>query len=40
MTLKEEFKFEIPDNEANKINFIKLVVEHITSHPQPNIVLD
>lgn len=40
MTLEEEFRFEIIDNEADKINDIKLVVDHIVSHPQANIALD
>jgi len=39
-TLEEEFGFEIPNNEANKTNSIKLVVDHIVSHPQANIALD
>lgn len=34
MALEEEFKFEIPDNEADKINSIKLAVDFIASHPQ------
>lgn len=34
MALEEEFGFEIPDNEADKINSIKLAVEFIASHPQ------
>ncbi|KAK7394642.1 hypothetical protein VNO78_15175 [Psophocarpus tetragonolobus] len=34
MALEEEFGFEIPDNEADKINSIKLAVDFISSHPQ------
>lgn len=34
MALEEEFGFEIPDNEADKINSIKNAVEFIASHPQ------
>ncbi|XP_040999428.1 acyl carrier protein 2, mitochondrial-like [Juglans microcarpa x Juglans regia] len=34
MALEEEFGFEIPDNEADKINSINLAVEFIASHPQ------
>ncbi|KAE9621991.1 hypothetical protein Lal_00032376 [Lupinus albus] len=34
MALEEEFGFEIPDNEADKINSIKLAVDFIASHPQ------
>ncbi|KAF5182004.1 Acyl carrier protein [Thalictrum thalictroides] len=34
MALEEEFGFEIPDNEADKINSIGLAVEFIASHPQ------
>ncbi|KAK4793033.1 hypothetical protein SAY86_023468 [Trapa natans] len=34
MALEEEFGFEIPDNEADKINTIGLAVEFIASHPQ------
>ncbi|KAK1319317.1 hypothetical protein QJS10_CPB04g00399 [Acorus calamus] len=34
MALEEEFGFEIPDNEADKINSISLAVEFIASHPQ------
>ncbi|OMP10964.1 Acyl carrier protein (ACP) [Corchorus olitorius] len=34
MALEEEFGFEIPDNEADKINTINLAVEFIASHPQ------
>lgn len=40
ITLEEEFRFEIFVNEADKINCIKVVIEHITSHPQANIALD
>lgn len=34
MALEEEFRFEIPDNEADKINSISLAVDFIASHPQ------
>ncbi|CAN0859804.1 Acyl carrier protein 2, mitochondrial [Linum grandiflorum] len=34
MALEEEFGFEIPDNEADKINTISLAVDYIASHPQ------
>ncbi|XP_043707117.1 acyl carrier protein 2, mitochondrial-like [Telopea speciosissima] len=34
MALEEEFGFEIPDNEADKINNISLAVDFIASHPQ------
>ncbi|KAL9686459.1 hypothetical protein QQ045_023919 [Rhodiola kirilowii] len=34
MALEEEFGFEIPDNEADKISSIKLAVDFIASHPQ------
>ncbi|XP_068639745.1 acyl carrier protein 2, mitochondrial-like [Aristolochia californica] len=34
MALEEEFGFEIPDNEADKINSIYLAVDFIASHPQ------
>ncbi|KAG2307273.1 hypothetical protein Bca4012_083710 [Brassica carinata] len=34
MALEEEFGFEIPDNEADKIQSIDLAVEFIASHPQ------
>ncbi|XP_021282675.1 LOW QUALITY PROTEIN: acyl carrier protein 2, mitochondrial-like [Herrania umbratica] len=34
MSLEEEFGFEIPDNEADKISTINLAVEFIASHPQ------
>ncbi|KAF6161702.1 hypothetical protein GIB67_029146 [Kingdonia uniflora] len=34
MALEEEFQFEIPDNEADKINSINLAVDFIASHPQ------
>ncbi|KAL2549263.1 Acyl carrier protein 2 [Forsythia ovata] len=34
MALEEEFGFEIPDNEAEKINCINLAVKFIASHPQ------
>jgi hypothetical protein len=31
---KEEFRFEIPDNDTNKIDSIQVVVDFIASHPQ------
>ncbi|XP_072960214.1 acyl carrier protein 2, mitochondrial-like [Typha angustifolia] len=34
MALEEEFGFEIPDNEADKIESIKVAVDFIASHPQ------
>ncbi|ERN05091.1 hypothetical protein AMTR_s00053p00140290 [Amborella trichopoda] len=34
MALEEEFGFEIPDNEADKIHTINLAVNFIASHPQ------
>ncbi|KAK9292137.1 hypothetical protein L1049_020096 [Liquidambar formosana] len=34
MALEEEFGFEIPDNEADKISTINLAVDFIASHPQ------
>ncbi|KAK3135596.1 hypothetical protein QOZ80_5BG0420820 [Eleusine coracana subsp. coracana] len=34
MAFEEEFGFEIPDNEADKIDSIKTAVEFIASHPQ------
>ncbi|BBH06835.1 hypothetical protein CerSpe_236410 [Prunus speciosa] len=34
MALEEEFGFEIPDNEADKINSIGLAVDFISSHPK------
>ncbi|XP_004298193.1 PREDICTED: acyl carrier protein 2, mitochondrial-like [Fragaria vesca subsp. vesca] len=34
MALEEELGFEIPDNEADKINSIGLAVDFISSHPQ------
>ncbi|KAJ4972799.1 hypothetical protein NE237_005973 [Protea cynaroides] len=34
MALEEEFGFEIPDSEADKINTINLAVDFIASHPQ------
>ncbi|KAB5529779.1 hypothetical protein DKX38_019860 [Salix brachista] len=34
MALEEEFQFEIPDNEADKINTISLAIDFIASHPQ------
>lgn len=34
MALEEEFGFEIPDNEADKINSIRQAVDFIASHPQ------
>lgn len=34
MALEEEFGFEIPDNEADKIESINIAVDFIASHPQ------
>ncbi|XWS58919.1 hypothetical protein CRYUN_Cryun08bG0075600 [Craigia yunnanensis] len=34
MALEEEFGFEIPDNEADKISTINVAVEFIASHPK------
>ncbi|WCJ38875.1 mitochondrial acyl carrier protein 2 [Euphorbia peplus] len=34
MALEEEFGFEIPDNEADKISSVSLAVDFIASHPQ------
>ena len=34
MAFEEEFGFEIPDNEAEKIDSIKSAVDFIASHPQ------
>ncbi|XP_057960954.1 acyl carrier protein 2, mitochondrial [Malania oleifera] len=34
MALEEEFGFEIPDNEADKINSVSLAADFIASHPQ------
>ncbi|CAH8307531.1 unnamed protein product [Eruca vesicaria subsp. sativa] len=34
MALEEEFKFEIPDNEADKIQSVDQAVDFISSHPQ------
>ncbi|KAG6498059.1 acyl carrier protein 2, mitochondrial-like [Zingiber officinale] len=34
MAFEEEFGFEIPDNEADKIDSIKAAVDFIASHPQ------
>ncbi|XP_059628617.1 acyl carrier protein 2, mitochondrial-like [Cornus florida] len=34
MAFEEEFGFEIPDNEADKIHSINLAVDFIASHPQ------
>jgi len=34
MALEEEFAFEIPDNEADKINSVNIAVDFIASHPQ------
>uniref|UniRef100_A0A0D6R5Q9 Acyl carrier protein n=1 Tax=Araucaria cunninghamii TaxID=56994 RepID=A0A0D6R5Q9_ARACU len=34
MALEEEFAFEIPDAEADKIESIKLAIDYIASHPQ------
>lgn len=34
MALEEEFGFEIPDNETDKIDSVKVAVDFIASHPQ------
>ncbi|XP_047086789.1 acyl carrier protein 2, mitochondrial-like [Lolium rigidum] len=34
MALEEEFCFEIPDDEADKIDSIKVAVDFIASHPK------
>ncbi|KAJ8421883.1 hypothetical protein Cgig2_009602 [Carnegiea gigantea] len=34
MALEEEFGFEIPDNEADKISSVNLAADFIASHPQ------
>eukprot|EP01018_Ginkgo_biloba_P000092 Gb_24265 [translate_table: standard] len=34
MAFEEEFAFEIPDSEADKIESIKLAIDYIASHPQ------
>uniref|UniRef100_A0A0E0DQU3 Acyl carrier protein n=1 Tax=Oryza meridionalis TaxID=40149 RepID=A0A0E0DQU3_9ORYZ len=34
MAFEEEFGFEIPDNEAEKIDSIKTAVDFVASHPQ------
>ncbi|OEL36897.1 Acyl carrier protein 2, mitochondrial [Dichanthelium oligosanthes] len=34
MALEDEFGFEIPDNEADKIDSIKVAADFIASHPQ------
>ncbi|KAK8949964.1 hypothetical protein KSP40_PGU009290 [Platanthera guangdongensis] len=34
MALEEEFSFEIPDNEADKIDSINVAADFIASHPQ------
>ncbi|CAD5184193.1 unnamed protein product [Musa acuminata subsp. malaccensis] len=34
MALEEKFGFEIPDNEADKIDSINVAVDFIASHPQ------
>ncbi|KAL9233519.1 hypothetical protein vseg_008505 [Gypsophila vaccaria] len=34
MSLEEEFHFEIPDNEADKISSVDMAVDFIASHPQ------
>nr|CAD1828354.1 unnamed protein product [Ananas comosus var. bracteatus] len=34
MAFEEEFGFEIPDNEADKIDSIKVAVDFVASHPQ------
>ncbi|KAI4964043.1 hypothetical protein ZWY2020_008459 [Hordeum vulgare] len=40
MAFEEEFSFEIPDNEAEKIDSIKSAVDFIASHPQANSMVD
>ncbi|KAG0482895.1 hypothetical protein HPP92_010979 [Vanilla planifolia] len=34
MAIEEEFGFEIPDNEADKINSVDIAVDFIASHPK------
>jgi len=34
MALEEEFAFEIPDNEADKISSVNIAIDFIASHPQ------
>ncbi|CAA7388768.1 unnamed protein product [Spirodela intermedia] len=34
MALEEEFGFEIPDSDADKINSINLAIDFISSHPR------
>lgn len=33
MALEEEFKLEIPDQEADKIDSLPLAIEYISNHP-------
>lgn len=33
MALEEEFKLEIPDKEADKIDSLPLAIEYIATHP-------
>ncbi|KAG8081157.1 hypothetical protein GUJ93_ZPchr0007g6403 [Zizania palustris] len=33
MAIEEEFKLEIPDQEANKIDSLPLAVEYVANHP-------
>ena len=33
MALEEEFKLEIPDKEADRIDSCSLAIEYISSHP-------
>lgn len=40
MPLDKQFRFEIPNNEAYKINYIKLALDHIASQNEANITLD
>ncbi|CAN7086925.1 unnamed protein product [Brassica oleracea var. botrytis] len=37
MALEEEFGFEIPDNDADKIQSVDLAVDFIASHPQATV---
>ena len=33
MAIEEEFKLEIPDGEANKIESLPLAIEYVANHP-------
>ncbi|CAN6197298.1 unnamed protein product [Urochloa humidicola] len=33
MVIEEEFKLEIPDNEADKIDSLPLAIEYVANHP-------